>query len=163
MDIKLKNVTTASLSALLELNNLAVPQVNRLDIAKMGWFYKASAYFRMAVVDSRLAGFLIALSPDCNYESQYFDWFCQRYTNFIYIDRIIVAEWARRRGVGVALYKDVEHYAQGLELTVASDVYSLPPNKISLAFHKACGYKEVGSQLVESGTKTVAKFIKCPE
>ena len=160
MDIKIQDVTTANLPALLELNNLADPQVNRLDIAKMGWFYKTSTYFRTAVVESKLTGFLIALSPGCNYESQYFDWFCRRYTNFIYIDRIIVAEWARRRGVGVTLYKDIENYAQALGLTVASDVYSLPPNEISLAFHKACGFEQVGSQPVESSTKIVAKFLK---
>jgi hypothetical protein len=110
-----------------------------------------------------VAGFLIAIAAGTDYPSQYFDWFGQRYTNFIYIDRIVIAEWARRQGVGFALYRDLEQYAFESAYIMASDVYSDPPNEVSLAFHAKYGFEEVGRQLVENGAKVVTKFLKQPQ
>ena len=46
---------------------------------------------------------------------------------------------------------------------LATEVYSDPPNQISLTFHAKYGFEQVGSQVVEDGgTKVVAKFLKQP-
>lgn len=128
----------------------------------MVWFSQAAAYFRVAESAGKVAGFLIAITAGTDYPSQYFAWFCQRYTNFIYIDRIVISEWARRQGIGFALYRDLEQYAFESAYILASDVYSDPPNEVSLAFHARYGFTEVGRQTVENGARVVTKFLKQP-
>jgi predicted GNAT superfamily acetyltransferase len=109
-----------------------------------------------------LAGFLIAIDDDIDYDSVYFRWFTQRYQNFLYIDRIVVADWAQRQGVGLALYQDVELLAASLPAVLVTDVYSIPANEASLAFHHHFGFQLIGTQEVENGAKTVAKFFRRP-
>jgi len=162
MALHLRDVSAGDLPAILELNEQAIPYVNHLDLAEMQWFAEVAAYFRIAECNGSLAGLLIAITPETDYPSQYFAWFCQRYTQFIYVDRIVVAGWARRRGVARALYRDVERYAYEQSYLLTVDVYSQPPNDISLAFHRNYGFEEIGSQEVEHGTKIAAKFLKTP-
>jgi predicted GNAT superfamily acetyltransferase len=163
MNIQIRNVTVNDFAEVLKLNEAAAPNVNSVDLAKLAWFSQAAAYFRVAESGGKVAGFLIAIAAGADYPSQYFDWFCQRYTNFIYIDRIVIAEWARRQGVGFALYRDVEQYAFESAYTVVSDVYSDPPNEVSLAFHAKYGFVDVGRQTVENGARVVTKFLKQPQ
>ncbi len=162
MNLLIRDVTGNDLAEVLRLNEAAIPYVNSVDPTKMVWFSQAAAYFRVAEIEERVAGFLIAIAAGTDYPSQYFDWFCQRYTNFIYIDRIVIAKWAQRQGVGFALYRNLEQYAFASAWILASDVYSDPPNEVSLAFHARYGFAEVGRQLVENGTKVVTKFLKQP-
>lgn len=162
MNLHIRNVTGYDLAEVLKLNEAAVPNVNSVDPAKMAWFSQSAAYFRVAESAGKLAGFLIAIAAGTDYQSQYFGWFCQRYTNFIYIDRIVIADEVRRQGVGFALYRDLEQYAFESAYILASDVYSDPPNEISLAFHARYGFEEVGRQVVENGAKVVTKFLKEP-
>jgi len=163
MEFCLRQVIDPDLPLVLDLNEQARPQVNRIDLETIRWFARTAAYFRVAEIDGRVAAFLIAITPQTDYPSQYFGWFCQRYTDFLYIDRIVVAAWARRRGVGLALYRDLEQVAGESGYTLATEVYSDPPNDISLAFHANYGFEQVGSQvIVDGGTKTVAKFLKSP-
>ncbi len=164
MTTQIRNVAEDDLPVIFELNERAIPLVNSLSIETFRWFARSAAYFRVAEIDQKIAGFLIAITPDTDYDSQYFGWFCQRYASFLYIDRIIIAEWGRRRGVGSALYNDLEDYALGLSYTLAADVYSDPPNEISLTFHAKYGFEQVGTQIVEEddGAHQVAKFLKQP-
>ena len=144
------------------LNNQAVPNVNLVDLHKLRWFRRVASYFRVATLNDQLVGFLIAIAEDVDYDSVYFRWFTQRYSNFLYIDRIIVAGQAQRQGVGLALYQDVERYAATLPADLVTDVYSAPANEASLAFHHRFGFQLIGSQEVDNGTKTVAKFFRRP-
>lgn len=160
--LHLRHVLAGDLPAIQDLNEQGLPYVNHLELAQIRWFAEVAAYFRVAESNGRLAGFLIAVTPETDYPSPYFAWFCQRYTQFIYIDRIVVAGWARRRGVARALYRDVERFACEQAYLLTVDVYSQPPNDISLTFHRNYGFEEIGSQEVEQGTKTVVKFMKRP-
>ena len=164
MEIQIRDVAEDDLPVILELNEQAIPLVNCLEIQRFRWFARSAAYFRVAETDQKIAGFLIAITPATDYDSQYFGWFCQRYASFLYVDRIVITEWARRRGVGFALYNDLEDYALGLSYSLAADVYSDPPNEISLTFHAKYGFEQVGTQIVEEddGAHQVAKFLKQP-
>ena len=163
MELQIRDVDHQILSEVLNLNEQAVPAVNSLEMETIAWFAQTATYFRVAEIADHLAGFLIAIAPDTDYPSHYFAWFCQHYTKFFYIDRVVVADWARRRGVGWALYEDIEQYAGESSYSLAADVYSQPPNDISLAFHRRYGFEKVGSQLVEQDGKTVVKFLKQPD
>ncbi len=160
MEIVIRDVDAADYLAVMALNQQGIPQVNGLTLESVRWFARNAVYFRVAEAQEKLAGFLIAITADCDYPSQYFQWFTERYTRFLYIDRVVVAEWARGQRIAWRLYKDVERRAHELILPLVTDVYSNPANDISLTFHKNYGFRIVGNQWVENGTKEVAKFEK---
>lgn len=156
--MNIRPVTPANLPAVLHLNQNAIPRVNSLSPEKLARLAEMAARFSAATLDARLAGFVLALPHTANYDSPYFGWFGQHYRQFIYIDRIVVADWARRRGIGLALLADVAAVAFERGLPLASDLYA--ENETSLAFHLKFGFELIGRQTLDS--KTVLKLIKQP-
>ncbi len=148
---------------LLELNNAAVPDVNTLTEAKAEWLVEHIVTPGLALLDGQPAGMVAVLSDDCGYDSDYYRWFTERYTNFLYIDRVIVAAAARGQGIASALYAEIDRIAQERKLAIVADVYSNPPNVPSLAFHRAMGFQEVGSQDFPAIGKVCAKLMKYVE
>lgn len=147
----------------MEVNNAAVPDVNFLDEARAEWLVSHSFFPRLATVDGKVAGVLIALSETAGFDSDYYRWYVARYKNFVYIDRVVIAAWARGQGVATALYRDLEQMAEEQGLAIAAEVYSDPPNVPSLNFHRKLGYQEVGTQFCEAEGKMVCKFMKYAE
>ena len=160
MIIQIRGVTSDNFPEILKLNQHAVPQVSPVGMDALRWFEQKAAYFRVADADGNLAGLLIAVAHDSGYPSKYFNWFCDRYNRFLYIDRVIVAEWARGKRVAWRLFEDVERFASEHSYPLASDVYSHPPNEISLPFHNKYGFQRVGTQRIDNGAKEVTKFLK---
>jgi predicted GNAT superfamily acetyltransferase len=148
---------------LMEVNNSAIPDVNRLDDQKARWLLDHAILARMATVDGRVAGVMVVFGETAELDSEYYRWFTARYRNFIYVDRIIVPAWARRCGVGTKLYREVDRCAVDKGVAVASEVYCDPPNTASLAFHRRLEYAEVGRQTSRTEAKTVAKLMKYVE
>jgi uncharacterized protein len=91
----------------------------------------------------QLAGFVITLPTGATYESSRYEWFEERFDDYLYLDRIVVADTHRRQGVASRLYDVVEQ-----DLPVALEVYET--NDVSLAFHRHRGYEKVG-ELVHEG------------
>ncbi|MBS1251048.1 MAG: hypothetical protein MAG451_00077 [Anaerolineales bacterium] len=160
MNVHIRNATREDFPEVLSLNEQALPQVNKLDLPKLTWCAHSAAYFRVAEANGKVAGTLIAIAHDSGYKSEYLQWFRERHSDFIYIDRVIVAEWARRKRIAWRLYEDLEQCASETSCALTADVYSNPPNDISLSFHRKYGFRLVGKQLVENGTREVAKFLK---
>ncbi len=136
----------ADLASVLALNEQSVPAVNSLTAEQMEWFVGESASFRVAVLSSSIAGFLICLPPEAPYSSPNFRWLNQRYADFLYIDRIAVASAFRRRGVANALYKDAAASAPERYRMLACEVNVRPRNRESLGFHDRLGFEPVGTQ-----------------
>lgn len=147
-------------NTLLTLNNAAIPEVNFLDEAKARWLVEQALLARLATLNGQVAGVIIVLSDTAGLESDYYGWFIERYRHFMYIDRVIVADWARGQGIASALYQEVEQVAQTQGLAIATEVYSRPPNIVSLNFHRKRGFQEIGLQVSTTEGKTVAKFMK---
>jgi len=140
----------------LSLNNAATPHVNELTEGSLGWIIEHADYFRVAEDAAGLAGFVLALRSGLAYWSLNYRWFGDRGGDFLYLDRIVVAERARRLGVGRALYEDIAHFAAGKWPLIALEVNTRPPNPGSLAFHERLGFRQVGVREEEGGTKAVA-------
>ena len=145
---------------LFALNNAAVPDVNHIDRRKADWLLVHSALARVASLDGRPAGVVVVLADTAGLDSEYFRWFTERYESFLYIDRVIVAAGARRRGVATRLYLEVDDLAQAGRQAIASEAYCEPPNVASLSLHRKMGYLEIGQQVSMSEGRTVAKFMK---
>jgi hypothetical protein len=153
----------AEFGLVLAMNNAAVPNVNHAEPDEM------SELIGMASVpvaladddDDTVLGFVLALPPGVNYGSENYRWFSERYDSFAYVDRIVVADGARGRGIGVELYRAVTDYAveHGIP-RVLCEVNLDPPNPGSLRFHKRIGFEEVGQQRTKNGTYLVSLLAK---
>jgi uncharacterized protein len=161
--VNLHIATLDAAAVLAEMNNSAVPDVNRIDDRKARWLIAHARLAASATLDDRAAGVIVVLDDTAALPSEYFQWFTARYRNFLYIDRVIVAAWARRRGVATQLYREVDRLANEHNLAVASEVYCDPPNAPSLTFHAKMGYVEIGQQLSRAEGKTVSKLMKYRE
>ena len=159
----LEITTLDSHDILLQINNAAVPDVGPLTAVKAEWLVGHLLMPGLAVLDGQPAGLVVVLSDKCGYPSDYYRWFTVRYENFMYVDRIVVAHWARGRGVAQALYSEIDRLAHELNVAIVSDVYCEPPNTPSLNFHRKVGFQEVGTQFFPVINKTAAKFMKYGE
>jgi len=155
-ELLVRDAVEADHAAVLALNNGATPHVNELSADAFGWIVSRADYFRVAVDDTGILGFVIALRPGHDYWSLNYQWFTQRGGEFLYLDRIVVADRARGMGVGRALYDDIDRFASGKWPRITLEVNLLPPNPGSLAFHERLGFRRVGVREEDGGTKAVA-------
>jgi uncharacterized protein len=138
-----REVRRADWATLLALNAASVHELSELDEERLEFIL--SLAHRSLVVESagEVVAFALAIGPDSRYDSRNYRWFAARFERFLYLDRIAVAESARRRGIGAQLYDAMEDAAASFGRMVC-DVNIVPPNDGSLAFHAARGYRQVG-------------------
>ena len=105
--------------------------------------------------------FLMTFDQDAGYDSENFLWFRARYPRFVYVDRVVVADRARGRGLARRLYEALFDKARAAGHTlVTCEVNADPPNPASDAFHAALGFGEVGQAVLRGGDKTVRYFAR---
>ena len=144
--LRIRDVSEADLVEVLAINERSVPAMNSLPLERLEWFVREAEYFRVAVLDSAVSGFLICLAPEAPYPSPNLRWLNVRYADFLYIDRVAVAPACQRRGVATALYRDASANAPRRFKTLACEVNLRPPNPGSVRFHQRMGFKPVGSK-----------------
>lgn len=107
--------------------------------------------------DGALVGFVIAIAPGADYDSENYRFFEARAVDHLYVDRIVIAESERGAGLGAVLYDAVFDAArrQGRR-EVTCEVNLDPPNPGSQAFHARLGFVEVGTQRTKGGSITVS-------
>lgn len=154
MSIVIRDVREHELDSVLALNNNAGLAILPLDSAKLHRFYEQAEYFRVAERDGNLAGFLVGFGSSAAHDSSNFAWFRERYAQFFYIDRIVVASRRRGGGVGRAFYADVQSYAELRHPHLACEVFLDHGADPALLFHGSFGFREVGQNLMpEAGVR----------
>ena len=151
-----EDVDMKDLGVVKTLNETEIPHVNGITLDDCIWFLETADYFRVARNGDEIEGFLIGFLPARPYDSLNYRWFSDRYRSFLYIDRVVVAPTARRRGVGRKLYEDFAGFAAGRADRLTCEVNVRPPNEGSVRFHHAFGFAEVGRQETEGGAKEVS-------
>jgi len=146
MVLAIRDVREHDLDAVLALNNAAGRSILALDSARLRYFYEHAEYFRVAEVDGQLAGFLIALRNGGQYDSPNYRWFGEHYAQFMYIDRIVIANNYHRHGLGRVLYCDVHSYAEVRVPLLTCEVLLEPRDDVVVLFHGTYGFQEVGQQ-----------------
>jgi predicted GNAT superfamily acetyltransferase len=130
---------------LLAINNAEVPAVGVLDEGELDRLLEQSCVSLVATLDGDdPAGFCVVLPPGADYGSVNYRWFSERYDDFVYLDRVAIAPSAQGRGLGRALYDEVERRVDAAWFTLEVNVR--PRNDGSLAFHDRLGFAEVGQQ-----------------
>jgi predicted GNAT superfamily acetyltransferase len=131
-----------SQAALLALNNLHADQTSLLDAGR--WRSMVSEAFA-ATVTADDGAFLLAFDQSAAYDSTNFLWFRARLPRFVYVDRIVVAQPHRQRGLGRLLYDDLFARARAAgHDRIVCEINFDPPNPVSDAFHARLGFTEVG-------------------
>ena len=148
MSIVIRDVREHELDSVLALNNNAGLAILPLDAARVRRFYETADYFRVAERDGNLAGFLVGFGSESAHDSSNFAWFRERYPQFFYIDRIVVASRRRGGGVGRAFYADVQSYAELRYPQLACEVFIDHGADPALLFHGSFGFKEVGQHVM---------------
>ena len=165
MSIVIRDVREHELDSVLALNNAAGPTILPFDHARLHHFFDTAEYFRVAERDGTLAGFLIGVGSHAAHDSSNFRWFAERYEDFFYIDRIVVASRRRGGGLGRAFYADAQSYAELRYPQLACEVFldtardaSLPDP--ALLFHGSFGFREVGQQVMPETGLRAAMLMK---
>jgi uncharacterized protein len=156
--MRVRDATEADRPRLLQLNAESVQMLSELDQHRLEFILSLARRSLVAELDGAVAGFAIAIARGTAYDSDNYRWFSERYERFLYLDRIAVDATARRHGLGGALYEAMEATAAPLGRMVC-EVNVEPLNEVSLAFHRARGYQEVG-RLAHGTVRTVALLSK---
>lgn len=142
------------------INQANVPALGEETPDSLGRIMEWSSMAIGVDVDSGLVGFCLVLDPDQPYSSPNYLWFQERYSNFVYLDRVGFAASHRGQGHGAALYAEVERRAGlGQRSSFTLEVNLDPPNDGSMRFHQRLGFVEVGQQWTPSG-KLVSLMAK---
>lgn len=154
--IALRDATPADVEAVHALNQANLPEVGSCSLERMRWFVERAPYFRVREEDGALVGYLIALTPDISYDSGNFLWFRERSEDFVYVDRVAVAEGRRGRGHGRELYRDVTRYARRAGADrITCEVNVRPRNEASLRFHEALGFRGLEERETDYGCRVL--------
>ena len=95
---------------------------------------------------------LVGFDETCVYDNPNFHWLKRRFARFLYIDRVVVDNRARGRGLARALYDEVAHAAREHKRErLVCEINLDPPNPGSDAFHQKLGFRPIGQRRLASG------------
>ena len=157
MEYEIIDAKKSDFSEILSLNQKAMPALSFMDEEFLHYFHNVSEYFKLIKRrnESKIYGFLIGLTDKLNYKSENYLWFSKRYSSFMYVDRIVIQDNSLGLGFGTKLYNDLIDYSKGKFKNIICEYNIKPMNLISKNFHKKFGFKRVGKQKTEGGTKEV--------
>lgn len=140
--MEIRDIKPADVPALLALNNADAEAVNELTQEAFEGRLR-SAYAARMLADG--SAFLIAFDHATPPQGPNHSWFTARESYFAYVDRVVVAPAARRRGVAAALYEDLAAIARLDKIALMVCEVNLEPlNAISMAFHDSLGFTIAG-------------------
>lgn len=138
---------------LFDLNNQHAIELSWLDEGRFRHLL-SQAFYRCHIGNG--AGFLLAFDQSANYDSSNFLYFRNRFSKFIYVDRIVIGQEARGKGYARAFYEDLFACARKAgHDQILCEVNINPPNPGSDAFRAEMGFSEVGQATTLDGKKTV--------
>ena len=150
----------SDIDAALELNNANAPAVGEIDRTTLEFLIEHSLY-AFAIGIETLHAFCITFAPGAPYTSVNYQWFSKKYSDFVYLDRIVVSKKMRNQTLGAKLYTAIEQrmLKDRCAPLLTCEVNLKPPNIGSIRFHDRIGFREVGQQDSKPGL-TVSLLAK---
>jgi hypothetical protein len=140
----IREILNKDIDTILALNEQSVRVLSPMDRSKLLRLIEVSALSVVIEEENKIAGFLLALTNGVQYESINYKWFNDNYAPFLYIDRIVISEKFRGKGIGTRLYQHVLNWAaRNSSPSIFAEIDVLPPNLPSLLFHKKLGFNEL--------------------
>lgn len=151
------NANEKHMAEVLQLNEDLVHFLSHLDMNSLVKLGNMAEMFKVVQIEGKVEAFLIALREGKKYGSLNYKWFSENFDKFLYVDRIVVSEKCHKMGIGKLIYDEVFKHAKETGIkTVTAEIDIMPENPVSLKFHAAFGFKEVGKQFVAGGKKQVS-------
>lgn len=140
----LRRITDNDVAEVLNLNARNVTALAPMDEERLREIDGMADRFDVVDIDGAFGGFVVTFAPGTSYDSENYRWFSRRFADrFYYLDRIVLEDRFRRRGLGTFVYDEVEAVAVRYG-RLALEVNLVPRNHASLAFHTRRGFLEVG-------------------
>ncbi len=134
-----------SLKAIYALNQTNAPEVGFLDSEDYLIDLLEKSYINFCVKnDNEIIGLMVCFREGSDYSSKNYKFFTNNEEHFIYIDRIVIKQEYRRKGIANHLYSSIEVIANELGFPLCCEVNTFPENKPSLEFHKKFGFVSIG-------------------
>ena len=151
----IRDISESDFLEVFHLNKNEIPKVNFIDVDEIKWFQNNARCFWVVEIENKIAAILVVLKQGLAYESENYRYFSKEYDDFIYVDRIIVNQMYRGKGIGRALYQKLIEIEDSAQL-ITCEVNLQPANEGSVEFHIRMGFKEVGQQWTSKNTKLVS-------
>lgn len=157
--MQIRDLAPTDLSAVLRLNEAALPAVNSHDLDSLALLVSQADRSWVLDDDGTLAGLLISFAPGAPYASRHYRWFQERFDEFRYVDRIIISPTHQHRGLGSKLYDALEQHAAAQDAKrLLCEVNLLPPNPQSIAFHDRSGWTMISDRAL--GPDNVVRYFE---
>lgn len=155
-----RQATEQDFAAIVALNEAFVRYTSPMDLAHLAHLHKQSAFHKVVEADGQVVAFLLVMGAGADYASVNYQWFAARYGQFLYIDRIVIAQNHHGKGLGKTLYQDLFAVAAERGISPVCCEFDVEPlNPVSAAFHAGFNFTEVGRQSVAGGKKQVSLQI----
>jgi uncharacterized protein len=138
----------------LRINWSSQPAVAPLNDEELARLLTLSNEHLVATMrDGSALGYALAFHRDAPYDGQEFRTLRSAVSEpFIYIDQVAVAPLHKGRGLGRALYKELERMAAQQQVRLlCCEVNTNPSNPYSLTFHKKLGFEFLASLATVDG------------
>jgi predicted GNAT superfamily acetyltransferase len=156
--MKIRTLTGDDVPSMWTINEAGLPGVGKVSQAQMADLLELCVLPIGEFDGPSLVGFVLCLLPGTTYGSPNYGWFCERYSSFVYVDRIAVAPAYRNQQVGSRLYRKVFEYAEAAKSPIAAEVSLSPPNPGSLRFHARHQFTQIGT--LEHAEQSVGMFLR---
>ena len=134
------------LNIIYELNQSNTPEVGSLDSIKhLKSLLSLSSNNLFISLDNEIIGFTVCFREGSNYQSLNYKFFSKNETKFLYIDRVVIKELHRRKGIGKSLYRNIESISISKNIPLCCEVNIEPLNQPSIDFHNNFGFHKIGS------------------
>ena len=146
LELLQKPFSDSDLDQIWSINQENIPEVgNVANLERLNQLINWSSHV-LVVREQEIAGFIILMRENQDYDSLNYDFFNSQNYPFLYVDRIAIKEGHRRQGLGKMIYEKTIDIANDLNLPTCCEVNTIPRNGPSLAFHDSFGFKEVGAK-----------------
>ena len=139
--MEIRELSGSDVQKMWEINEQGLPGTGKVDEQGLLNLLEYSEISVGAYEDGELLGYIICLPPATEYGSLNYAWFNENMADFLYVDRIAVAQIHRDKGIGSRLYSHIIEYS-GKQ--IAAEVSLNPPNLASMRFHGRFDFEKIG-------------------
>ena len=142
-----------SLKEIYTLNQTNAPEVGFLDSLDYLKELLEKSYMNFCVRnDNEIIGLMVCFREGSDYSSENYKFFTDNENHFLYIDRVVIKEEYRRKGIANHLYSLIEKIATESGTPICCEVNTFPENKPSIEFHKKFGFVDIGKNDFEENS-----------
>ena len=139
--MEIRELSGSDVQKMWEINEQGLPGTGKVDEQGLLNLLEYSEISVGAYKDGELLGYVICLPPATEYGSLNYAWFNENMADFLYVDRIAVAQIHRDKGIGSKLYSHIIEYSSK---QIAAEVSLNPPNLASMRFHGRFDFEKIG-------------------